>query len=158
MDDPFFSVSADDTGSTFIGRSRSLFDNTAQVLAPLCFNYNIYIYTCTKTRSQSNGLICHLAEGKLYGRVKIGDKVEKGQTIAVICTENGEEVKVEATLTGLVRGLIRDAYPVTVGFKIAEIDPRESEYKNCFTISDKARNIGGSVLEGLMYLEEKQGY
>ena len=98
------------------------------------------------------------AEGKLYGRVKIGDKVEKGQTIAVICTENGEEVKVEATLTGLVRGLIRDAYPVTVGFKIADIDPRESEYKNCFTISDKARNIGGSVLEGLMYLEEKQGY
>ena len=56
-------------------------------------------------------------------------KVEKGQTIAVICTENGEEVKVEATLTGLVRGLIRDAYPVTVGFKIADIDPRESEYK-----------------------------
>ena len=64
----------------------------------------------------------------------------------------------EATLTGLVRGLIRDAYPVTTGFKIADIDPRESEYKNCFTISDKARNIGGSVLEGLMYLEEKQGY
>lgn len=33
------------------------------------------------------------AEGKLYGRVKIGDKVEKGQTIAVICTENGEEAQ-----------------------------------------------------------------
>ena len=84
--------------------------------------------------------------------------MEKGQTIAVICTENGEEVKVEATLTGLVRGLIRDAYPVTTGFKIADIDPRESEYKNCFTISDKARNIGGSVLEGLMMLENEQGY
>ena len=90
--------------------------------------------------------------------IKVGDKVEKGQTIAVICTENGEEVKVEATLTGLVRGLIRDAYPVTTGFKIADIDPRESEYKNCFTISDKARNIGGSVLEGLMMLENEQGY
>ena len=84
--------------------------------------------------------------------------MEKGQTIAVICTENGEEVKVEATFTGLVRGLIRDAYPVTTGFKIADIDPRESEYKNCFTISDKARNIGGSVLEGLMMLENEQGY
>ena len=67
------------------------------------------------------------------------------------------EVKVEATLTGLVRGLIRDAYPVTTGFKIADIDPRESEYKNCFTISDKARNIGGSVLEGLLMLENEQG-
>ena len=54
---------------------------------------------------------------------------------------------VEASLTGLVRGLIRDGYPVAKGFKIADIDPRESEYENCFTISDKARAIGGSVLE-----------
>ena len=98
------------------------------------------------------------AEGRLYGKVKISDRVEKGQTIAVIRTANGEEVKVEATLTGLVRGLIRDGYPVTVGFKIADIDPRESEFKNCFTISDKARNVSGGVLEALLYLEEKQGY
>ena len=56
-------------------------------------------------------------------------------------------MKVEATLTGLVRGLIRDAYPVTTGFKIADIDPRKEELANCFTISDKARCIAGSVLE-----------
>ena len=85
------------------------------------------------------------------------DRLRPIQVLPVSSADT-EEVKVEATLTGLVRGLIRDAYPVTVGFKIADIDPRESEYKNCFTISDKARNIGGSVLEGLMYLEEKQGY
>ena len=65
---------------------------------------------------------------------------------------------VEASLTGLVRGLIRDGYPVTKGFKIADIDPREQEFENCFTISDKARAIGGSVLEGLLYLEMKQGH
>lgn len=97
------------------------------------------------------------AMGILFGKVRIGDRVEKGQTIAVIVTGQGE-VEVEASLTGLVRGLIRDGYPVTKGFKIADIDPREGEYENCFTISDKARAIGGSVLEALLYLEQKQGF
>lgn len=96
------------------------------------------------------------AMGILFGRVRIGDHVEKGQQIAVIVTGQGE-ISVEASLTGIVRGLIRDGYPVTKGFKIADIDPRDSEYENCFTISDKARCIAGSVLEGLLYLETKQG-
>ena len=38
-------------------------------------------------------------------------------------------------------------HPVTKGFKIADIDPRKEELQNCFTISDKARCIAGSVLE-----------
>lgn len=97
------------------------------------------------------------AQAILFGTVRIGDRVEKGQPIAIIVTGQGE-VTVEASLTGLVRGLIRDGYPVTKGFKIADIDPREQEFENCFTISDKARAIGGSVLEGLLYLEMKQGH
>ena len=32
------------------------------------------------------------------------------------------------------------------------------EYENCFTISDKARCIAGSVVEGLQMLEVKQVY
>lgn len=95
------------------------------------------------------------AGGILLDKVHIGDKVKMGQTIAVIVTGQGE-VAVEATLDGLVRGLIRPGYPVTKGLKIADIDPRESEFENCFTISDKARCIAGSVLEGLLYLEAKQ--
>lgn len=39
---------------------------------------------------------------------------------------------------------------LTEGFKIADIDPRESEQKNCYTISDKARCIAGGVLEGIL--------
>lgn len=74
--------------------------------------------------------------GILFGKVRIGDRVEKGQPVAVIVTGQGEVV-VEASLTGLVRGLIRDGYPVAKGFKIADIDPRESEYENCFTIQIK---------------------
>ena len=53
----------------------------------------------------------------------------------------------EASLTGIIRGMIREGFPVTKGFKIADIDPRQEELANCFTISDKARCIAGSVLE-----------
>ncbi len=84
----------------------------------------------------------------------IGDIVEEGQPIASIIPEEssprlGEPgVPVRATFTGLLRGLIRDGYPVPEGFKIADIDPRASEHDNCFRISDKARAIGGAVPDG----------
>ena len=86
------------------------------------------------------------AEGILRNAASIGDIVEARAVIAKIETENGT-VPVEASLSGLLRGLIRDGYPVTKGFKIADIDPRKEELQNCFTISDKARCIAGSVLE-----------
>lgn len=86
------------------------------------------------------------AEGILRNAASIGDIVEARTVIAEIETENGT-VPVEASLSGLLRGLIRDGYPVTKGFKIADIDPRKEELQNCFTISDKARCIAGSVLE-----------
>ena len=64
----------------------------------------------------------------------------------MISNEAGE-FPVPASISGLLRGLIRDGFPVTKGLKIADIDPRMGEQKNCFTISDKARCIAGSVLE-----------
>lgn len=91
------------------------------------------------------------AAGILRTVSKITDTVEKGQTIAVVETVQGD-VPVHATLTGLLRGLIRDGYPVSEGFKIADIDPRTNEYNNCFTISDKARCIAGGVLEAVLHL------
>lgn len=84
--------------------------------------------------------------GWLENRATIGDLVEEGQTIATIHNDE-ETVAVTATISGVLRGLIRDGYPVTQGFKIADIDPRIGEQNNCFTISDKARAIGGGVLE-----------
>lgn len=84
--------------------------------------------------------------GVLRGRRVIGDLVEQGEPIAVISNEAGE-FPVPASISGLLRGLIRDGFPVTKGLKIADIDPRTGEQKNCFTISDKARCIAGSVLE-----------
>lgn len=91
-----------------------------------------------------------ITDGKLYGIRKIGDLVDAGETIAVIEKEDSRQVPVKTKIKGVLRGLIRDGYPVTIGFKIADVDPRESEKENCFTISDKARCIAGGVLEALM--------
>lgn len=87
----------------------------------------------------------------------IGSLVEKDEVIAYIEKESGEQVPVLATLTGIIRGMIREGFVVTQGFKIADIDPRQEELANCFTISDKARCIAGSVLELVCrYAQEKQ--
>lgn len=89
------------------------------------------------------------AQGILRNIKQITDTVSRGEVIAAIETPEGT-VPVEATLDGLLRGLIRDGYPVTQGFKIADIDPRMNEYDNCFTISDKSRCIAGGVLEAIL--------
>ena len=89
--------------------------------------------------------------GVMHNIKTIGDPVRQGEIIARI-----DDEPVLATLDGIIRGLIRDGFAVTKGLKIADIDPRESELHNCFTISDKARCIGGSVLEAVMMLEHCQ--
>ena len=86
-------------------------------------------------------------EGIFCNRCAIGDTVTTGQTLAVVRTQDGAEIPIKTQIAGLVRGLLRDGYPVTPHFKVADVDPRVEEYENCFLISDKARCIAGSVLE-----------
>ena len=100
------------------------------------------------------------AAGYIHDVRKIGDIVQKGDEIARIYPDKesydnalSEYVSVNATITGIIRGLIREGYYFRKGFKIADIDPRESELTNCFTISDKARSIAGSVLEAVSAFE-----
>lgn len=100
------------------------------------------------------------AAGYIHDVRKIGDIVQKGDEIARIYPDKesydnalSEYVPVNATITGIIRGLIREGYYFREGFKIADIDPRESELSNCFTISDKARSIAGSVLEAVSAFE-----
>lgn len=95
-------------------------------------------------------------QGTLRNIAHITDIVKKGQTIAVIERSDGRLVEVKATIDGLLRGLIRDGYPVTKGFKIADIDPRTDEYENCFTISDKARCIAGGVIEAICQISKRK--
>lgn len=93
-----------------------------------------------------------VAQGDEIARIYTDDDRRAGAKAAQMdraVTENRGYVSVCATIPGIIRGLIRDGYQVTRGFKIADIDPREGELKNCFTISDKSRSIGGSVLEAV---------
>ncbi|MEE8886668.1 MAG: selenium-dependent molybdenum cofactor biosynthesis protein YqeB [Eubacteriales bacterium] len=94
--------------------------------------------------------VMHASAAGIFHNVhSIGDVVEKGDEIAWIETADNGHVPVPASLSGIIRGLLREGYPVTKGFKLADIDPRKSELANCFTISDKARCIAGSVLEAV---------
>lgn len=82
------------------------------------------------------------ANGKFKMIKDISSIVDKGQIIAKV-----DDIEIKATISGVIRGMIRDGYQVKKGFKIIDIDPRISERKNSFTISDKARLIAGSVLQ-----------
>jgi xanthine dehydrogenase accessory factor len=128
----------------------------------------------------SDRVIHSPASGVIHNLHKIGDEVKKDEVIAVIdegphsscvcdvahivpgddgayssClpevrTPIQDSVKVLASIDGILRGIIRDGYNVTEGLKIADIDPRLSEKDNCFTISDKARSIGGAVVVAIL--------
>ncbi len=90
------------------------------------------------------------AEGILKTVHDIGDVVQKDEIIAYIGTE-----PVKASLTGLIRGMIRGGSFVKKGLKISDIDPREDQLENCYTISDKARTISGGAVEAVFFLLNK---
>ena len=92
-------------------------------------------------------LIRAAADGILEPRVQIGDYVEKGQTVAVT-----GGMPVYAQMSGVVRGMLQAGVEVTRNLKIGDIDAR-AEVSHCYTISDKARAIGGGVLEAVTGFE-----
>ncbi len=82
-------------------------------------------------------------DGVFKGRLEIGDLVKKGQGIAEV-----DGSPIEAQFDGVLRGLLHDGLRVTAGMKVGDLDPRGvREY--CFLISDKARSVGGGVLEAI---------
>ncbi|EGO61787.1 hypothetical protein [Acetonema longum] len=86
------------------------------------------------------------AAGRFQGTRHIGDVVSAGETVAYV---DGRAVT--AQITGVLRGLLQDGLTVTAGMKVGDIDPR-CKREHCYTISDKARAIGGGVLEALLSL------
>lgn len=86
------------------------------------------------------------AAGTITAKKRIGEPVEQGETIAEIETGQGN-VPVPASIFGVLRGMIRDGFPVRKGLKIADIDPRPDSRPLCFQISDKSGRIAQSVLE-----------
>lgn len=92
-------------------------------------------------------------KGRFFAIKKIGDIVEKNEVIGFV-----DNIEVRGKITGVLRGTIRDGYFVKKGMKIGDIDPRLDEKENCFTISDKARALGGAVLKAIFYkiMKEKK--
>lgn len=89
--------------------------------------------------------------GTIENYFNIGEKIKKGE---VVCKTG--QVEVEAKITGVIRGLLKDGLYVKEGLKIGDIDPRGiAEYAS--TISEKARAVGGGVLEAIMYLTKERG-
>ncbi|MCP4575235.1 MAG: EF2563 family selenium-dependent molybdenum hydroxylase system protein, partial [Deltaproteobacteria bacterium] len=83
-------------------------------------------------------------EGRFKALKDIGDMVEAGEVIAEV---SGAFVK--AQIKGVIRGMLRDGTHVQEGIKAGDIDPR-GEKEFCNTVSEKARALGGSVLECIL--------
>jgi xanthine dehydrogenase accessory factor len=90
-------------------------------------------------------LLRTMKKGIFHPQKSIGDRVNKGLVVAVV-----DDFPVIAKISGVLRGLLREGAEVRKGMKVGDIDPR-SKRESCFTISDKARAIGGGVLEAVLY-------
>lgn len=86
-------------------------------------------------RANSDGIIKIIRD--------IGSIVDRNEIVATI-----GEIEVKTEIKGVIRGMIRDGFYVTKGMKIGDVDPR-GVVEYCYTISDKARAIGGGVLEAI---------
>jgi len=83
-------------------------------------------------------------EGLFCSKRFIGELVKAGDVIGTVGTET-----VTAEIDGVLRGLIKPDSNVRQGLKIGDIDPR-GIVSYCNTISDKARALGGAVLEAIL--------
>lgn len=90
------------------------------------------------------------ADGKFTGFFQIGDKVTEGGLIAKV-----GDTKLHAPISGFLRGMIHENYPVKAGLKIMDIEPRLDDRNRCFVISDKAKKIGESVCEAIEKWEKR---
>ncbi len=86
-----------------------------------------------------------MKKGTFHPYKGIGERVHKGEVVALL-----DDSPVVAEISGVVRGLLREGIEAKKGMKIGDIDPR-GKRQFCFTISEKARAIGGGVLEAILY-------
>jgi xanthine dehydrogenase accessory factor len=79
--------------------------------------------------------------GIFTSSLEIGGFVHAGEIVGRVAA-----VEVRARIDGVMRGLLRSGLEVAERQKLGDIDPR-NDRSFCFTLSDKARTISGSVLE-----------
>ena len=86
-----------------------------------------------------------MKKGMFHPQKSIGDRINEGAVVAVT-----DDFPIIAKVSGIVRGLLREGVEVKKGMKVGDIDSRGKK-QSCFTVSDKARAIGGGVLEAILY-------
>jgi len=75
-----------------------------------------------------------------------------GQLIAAnTVVGNVDGAPVTAAIAGVIRGLVANGTFVRAEMKIGDVDP-SGDVSRCYSISDKARAIGGGVLEAILHL------
>ena len=82
--------------------------------------------------------------GPVAWTVEIGDTVGAGEAVGSV-----GDLEILAAISGVVRGLISPGHDAEEGLKIGDVDPRGNRAV-CFEISDKARSVGGGVLEAAL--------
>jgi len=82
--------------------------------------------------------------GRFHAQARIGDIVVPRQAVGDV---DGELV--EATIPGLLRGLVASGIEVAAGIKLGDIDPRGPAVSPD-RISDKARAVAAGVLEAIL--------
>ncbi len=87
--------------------------------------------------------------GRIRNVKAIGDTVIKDDIIAYVDT-----FAVKAEISGVIHGLIQNGSEVEKNLKIGDVDPR-GVHSYCYTIFDKARAIGGAVVEAILYLSRE---
>jgi len=87
-------------------------------------------------RAPAKGAFCALRD--------IGDQVARGDLLGRIGGQG-----VTAPIDGVIRGLVHDGVPMGRGRKLGDVDPRGNP-AYCDIVSDKARSLGGAVLEVIL--------
>lgn len=82
--------------------------------------------------------------GTFIGNAAIGEVVKAGQVLGRV----GHQ-PVKTKIAGVIRGLVHDGVEVARNRKIGDVDPR-GEAIYCQLVSDKARALGGAVLEAIL--------
>lgn len=85
-------------------------------------------------------------DGTFHPLLDIGAIVDAGDTVATV-----DITPVVCEISGVLRGILPEGTQVFSGMKSGDVDPR-CEVAHCFSASDKARSIGGGVLEAMLHL------
>jgi xanthine dehydrogenase accessory factor len=85
------------------------------------------------------------AAGIFETECDIGDMVTQGDCVGTVAGH-----PVQASLSGMLRGLLRSGISVAHNAKLGDIDPRGTE-AICDRVSDKAMAVAGGVLEAILH-------